>query len=320
MSMAQLVAGKQARLAIDALSQESASLRHKPSVDLSIPLFLENREILPKVWNLGDTVQCFDGRRLKRVSVEPYMLARGAAARGPLEVVKLMQRHGSNLEVVYFSLTAISKFEFRENDDGLCTREAKVCILQTLKTLNRHAAEPAIVAAAHAALVSLAENYAARAVIDKEDWSHLVVAAMHNVVFEYHEPSVRHADDDESRPEEVRIATHQSCDIAANGCRLFAAMASDPKLREVYAEDAIKSCVAVMRDCGDDATVQACACLCLYNYVYRCELASMIAEDANVLALVEAAMDRFPSDTAFMAYAARAHKALQPDGWRGVEE
>lgn len=115
------------------------------------------------------------------------------------------------------------------------------------------------------------------------------------------------------------IIVHQrrSCDIAASGCRLFAAMGCDFHAREQYAEAAIQCCAAVMRDCCDDATVQAAACVCLYNFVYRCEVASIVADEYKVLDLVNAAIDKFAVDDELVAVALRARKALEPDGWRG---
>ncbi|KAJ8600711.1 hypothetical protein CTAYLR_003921 [Chrysophaeum taylorii] len=199
-------AGKQAILAINALPQRSASLRHKPSVEPSLPLFLDNNEIECD-WRPGDQVQCFDGFKVKRVTVEPYLLASGAAARGPLEVIKLMQRNAKRQDLLYFCLMAIAKFEFHENEDGRCTREAKACILQTLKIFGKHAGVPAIAAAALAALVQLAQNYAGRDVISKEEWCRLVVAALNNLTFEFQEVILRHADGNEKV--QVRTATRQ---------------------------------------------------------------------------------------------------------------
>lgn len=96
-------------------------------------------------------------------------------------------------------------------------------------------------------------------------------------------------------------------------------MASDFRLREEYAEDAIKCCSVAMRDCCDDATVQTAACSCLYNFVYRCELASIAADEQKVADQVETAIDNFAIDPDFIAVALRARRVLQPNGWRGVD-
>ncbi|KAH8069646.1 hypothetical protein JL720_11950 [Aureococcus anophagefferens] len=241
----------------------------KSSVDKDTPLFLDNTEIDPQEWSLGDEVQVFDGIVLKRVMVEPYMLARGAVAIGPTEVVRLMQR----------------------------ARRPQV--------LNKYPKIPALVGQCLGSLVSLADNYAHRSVILKEEWARLVVSAVNNLTTESQEVIVHHADGNEKVV--VRTATRQSCDIAANGCRLFAVFACDPKLREEFAEDAIKVCNVAMDFCDEDATVQAAACDCLYNYVYRCEFAAVIAEDLECLDRARPLIN-FQGDQDFVSQADRAEK------------
>ena len=88
-------------------------------------------------------------------------------------------------------------------------------------------------------------------------------------------------------------------------------------MREEFAEDAIKVCNVAMDFCDEDATVQAAACDCLYNYVYRCEFAAVIAEDLECLDRVKAALVNFQGDQDFVSQADRAEKALSPGGWRG---
>ena len=187
--------------------------------------------------------------------------------------------------------------------------------MQTLKVLNKYPKIPALVGQCLGSLVSLADNYAHRSVILKEEWARLVVSAVNNLTTESQEVIVHHADGNEKVV--VRTATRQSCDIAANGCRLFAVFACDPKLREEFAEDAIKVCNVAMDFCDEDATVQAAACDCLYNYVYRCEFAAVIAEDLECLDRVKAALVNFQGDQDFVSQADRAEKALSPGGWRG---
>lgn len=200
-------AGRDAKFAINALPQRSASLRHKPSVDQKQPLFLEDKEICPYSWKLGASVQCFDGHKVKVVTVEPYMLARGAAARGPLEVIELMRRNNKRVDVVYFCLMAIAKMEFAEDQNGLCTQEAKACILHALWILRKQDENATVVGAAMAALVQLADNYANRAVISKENWCHVVREKMNNLAFEYPVEVIQHTDRIEKI--ETRLATHQ---------------------------------------------------------------------------------------------------------------
>lgn len=211
--LTQTRAGKSAQFAVNALPEQSASLRHKKSVDQSTPLFVENKEIEPCAWKLGQRVQCFDGYKVKRVYVEPYMIARGAAARGPLEIAKVMQRHSKHVEVLYFCLMAIAKLELCEDEDGVCTRESRACILQTLSTLSKQADVQEIVAAALAALVQLAQNYASRLVIAKEEWSSLVEKAMCNVKFEMQEVIDRHAEGNNDLTK-IRTATFESATSA----------------------------------------------------------------------------------------------------------
>ena len=97
---------------------------------------------------------------------------------------------------------------------GLCSKEAQACILQTLKTLTRYPKIPALVAQALVALVGLAQNYASRAVLLKEEWRRLVVSAVNNLQTESQEHIIHHADGNEKVV--VRTATRHSCEIAAN--------------------------------------------------------------------------------------------------------
>ena len=313
--------GKQARFAIHSAvggAQNNEALKQPiSSVDETLPLFLTNHDIDTVHWKPGDVVQCYDGLEVKRVKVDPYVLARGACARGPMDIVKVMQRHGKRLDVVYFCLMAIAKTEFSEADDGRCTREAKACILQTLKTFHRHSNVTAIAAGCLAALASLAENYACRLVIAAEDWCKLTSHAMQNLDFQTQEIIVPSEDGLGNTKRFIKAPTSQSTDVAIAGCRLFGAMANDLKMREAYAEDAITSCIAVMTDCEHDANVQTSACRTLFNVVFRCEAASIVADDANVSDLVDHAIDNFFSDHEFMAVADRTRKALLPGGWRG---
>ena len=304
------------------------SLRCKPSVE--VPLFLNNTDIEATKWDLGDVVQCYDGLHVKRVCVDPYMLARGAAARGPMEIVRLMQRQGKRLDVLYFCLLGIAKCEFFEAEDGSCTREAKSCVLQTLKTFQRHATVPAIAAASLTALACLAENYASRSVINADrDWCRLAVSAMTNLAFETAEVIDRVAIAGQREGQQqileqaskrfLRTPTSRSCDLAVAGCRLFGAMANDLDKREDYAEDAIRACLSVMHDCEHDANVQAAACRCLFNVVYRCEAASIVADTTKATHAVHKAIDTFCADQDFMAIAERARNVLLPNGWRGQQ-
>lgn len=135
------------------------------------------------------------------------MLARGAAARGALEVIDLMHRNNARVDVVYFCLMAIAKMEFTEDENGLCTQEAKACILHILYILRKQQESATVVAAAMAALVQLADNYANRAVIAKEGWCHLVVEKMNNLEFEYEVETIQHTDRIEKK--NVRLPTHQ---------------------------------------------------------------------------------------------------------------
>lgn len=110
----------------------------------------------------------------------------------------------------------------------------------------------------------------------------------------------------------------RSCKIAANGCRLFSAMAAEFEVREQYAETAIKCCSYVMRECCDDATVQSAACMCVYNYAYRSEVGSLISAEHKVADLIRIALEKFgPIDEDFVAVGRRSLKILAlPDGWR----
>ena len=308
--------GKTCRFAINKLP-DSKGLRNHHSVDQKVPLFLDNDEIECSEWKLGDWVQCFDGMVLKKVMVEPYMLSRGAGAQGPTEVVKLMQKNLKRPTVLYFCLMSIAKMELRESEMGLATKEASACVLQTLKTLTRYPKNEPLVAAATGALVQLAQNYATREVILKEEWQRLVVNALNNLKKESKEHLITTVDGQEKIT--VHTATRWARDIAMNGCRLFGVFAADPKRREDFAEEAIKACLVVLAFCDESATVCSAACDCLYNYCYRCEFAALLAAEQGAYEKVQEAVGNFMSDEHCQKQCERAIKVLAPNGWRGEE-
>ena len=308
--------GKTCRFAINKLP-DSKGLRNHHSVDQKVPLFLDNDEIECSEWKLGDWVQCFDGMVLKKVMVEPYMLSRGAGAQGPTEVVKLMQKNLKRPTVLYFCLMSIAKMELRESEMGLATKEASACVLQTLKTLTRYPKNEPLVAAATGALVQLAQNYATREVILKEEWQRLVVNALNNLKKESKEHLITTVDGQEKIT--VHTATRWARDTAMNGCRLFGVFAADPKRREDFAEEAIKACLVVLAFCDESATVCSAACDCLYNYCYRCEFAALLAAEQGAYEKVQEAVGNFMSDEHCQKQCERAVKVLAPNGWRGEE-
>jgi hypothetical protein len=308
--------GKTCRFAINKLP-DSKGLRNHHSVDQKVPLFLDNDEIECSEWKLGDWVQCFDGMVLKKVMVEPYMLSRGAGAQGPTEVVKLMQKNLKRPTVLYFCLMSIAKMELRESEMGLATKEASACVLQTLKTLTRYPKNEPLVAAATGALVQLAQNYATREVILKEEWQRLVVNALNNLKKESKEHLITTVDGQEKIT--VHTATRWARDTAMNGCRLFGVFAADPKRREDFAEEAIKACLVVLAFCDESATVCSAACDCLYNYCYRCEFAALLAAEQGAYEKVQEAVGNFMSDEHCQKQCERAIKVLAPNGWRGEE-
>ena len=309
--------GKKVRTAINKLP-DSKGLRNHHSVDRKMPLFLRNEEVECADWKLGQWVQCFDGMVLKKVMVEPYMLSRGAGAQGPLEVVQLMQRNLKRPAVLYFCLSSIAKMELAESEMGLATKEASACVLQTLKTLSRFPKNEALVAAATGALVQLAQNYATREVILKEEWQRPVLTALNNLKKESKEHLITTIDGQEKVT--VHTATRWACDISTNGCRVFGVMAADPKRREDLAEEAIKACLLVMAFCDESATVCSAACDCLYNYCYRCEFAAIAVHDQDAYKKVQEAVGNFMSDEHCQKQCERAVKVLAPDGWRGSDE
>ena len=217
--------GKTCRFAINKLP-DSKGLRNHHSVDQKVPLFLDNDEIECSEWKLGDWVQCFDGMVLKKVMVEPYMLSRGAGAQGPTEVVKLMQKNLKRPTVLYFCLMSIAKMELRESEMGLATKEASACVLQTLKTLTRYPKNEPLVAAATGALVQLAQNYATREVILKEEWQRLVVNALNNLKKESKEHLITTVDGQEKIT--VHTATRWARDTATNRIVAVYKMGSRP--------------------------------------------------------------------------------------------
>ena len=100
---------------------------------------------------------------------------------------------------------------------------------------------------------------------------------------------------------------------------MFGVFAADPKRREDFAEEAIKSCLVVLAFCDESATVCSAACDCLYNYCYRCEFAALLAAEQGAYEKVQEAVGNFMSDEHCQKQCERAVKVLAPNGWRGEE-
>lgn len=83
------------------------------------------------------------------------------------------------------------------------------------------------------------------------------------------------------------------------------------------ADDGIALIMYAMRFCKDSPQVQINGCKALYNFVYRCENAHVIATEEDALELVEEALETHTSDSELILIAQRTMRALQPDGWRG---
>ena len=166
-------------------------------------------------------------------------------------------------------------------------------------------------------MVQLAQNYATREVILKEEWQRLVVNALNNLKKESKEHLITTVDGQEKIT--VHTATRWARDTAMNGCRLFGVFAADPKRREDFAEEAIKACLVVLAFCDESATVCSAACDCLYNYCYRCEFAALLAAEQGAYEKVQEAVGNFMSDEHCQKQCERAVKVLAPNGWRGEE-
>ena len=55
----------------------------------------------------------------------------------------------------------------------------------------------------------------------------------------------------------------------------------------------------------------------LYNFVYRCEAAHLLASEEDALEAVEPLLRKFTSDADLLLLTQRTIRALQPDGWQG---
>jgi len=231
--------GKEALRAIGRLRDDSSDPYNKPSLDRARPLFVKLDEVRTNgAWKLGDTVQCLDGHVVRAAMVDPYLLVRGAAAKGPIDIIKVMQRHVKVPHVVYFGLFSLQKLELAEDADGLLTQEGRMCILQAYKMISRYSDVAAIVAAGLGVLAQCAQNYAARAEVAKEAWAAVAKSALGKLESERFETVIQHLDRVEKRV--TFRPTRHGTEIACNVCRLFAAMAGDASIRDAHAEDGVK--------------------------------------------------------------------------------
>jgi len=97
-------------------------------------------------------------------------------------------------------------------------------------------------------------------------------------------------------------------------------MACDNAKRLAVADDGIPLVLHCMAFCPEDGMVQLTGCKALYNCVYRCEAAHVMATEEDALAYVEPLLDAFSSDPDLVRIARRTVRCLQPDGWRGAAD
>ena len=115
----------------------------------------------------------------------------------------------------------------------------------------------------------------------------------------------------------VKRPTRHAAETCQWACKLFGQMACDNAMRLAVADDAIPTILQAMVFCPEDGMVQLTACKALYNCVYRCEAAHVMATEEDAMSCVEPLLDTFTADKDLLKLAERCIRSLQPDGWRG---
>ena len=118
----------------------------------------------------------------------------------------------------------------------------------------------------------------------------------------------------------VESPTRHAVDTCSWACKLFSHMAYDHVNRLAVADDGIGLVLQAMRLCAEDPTVQINACRAIYNFVYRCEAAHVLASEEDALDAVAPILTNFTSDADLLILAKRTIRALQPDGWQGAAD
>mmetsp|Transcript_53255 Transcript_53255/g.121388 ORF Transcript_53255/g.121388 Transcript_53255/m.121388 type:complete len:157 (+) Transcript_53255:805-1275(+) len=131
-------------------------------------------------------------------------------------------------------------------------------------------------------LAQLSDNYAMRRELFRVDWVSPTVAAVNGNVENTTETWL----DKGGGKREKRVSREPSrhaVDTCAWACKLFAQMACDNAKRVVVADDALPVVINCMKFCPEEPTVNLNACKAIYNCVYRCEAAHIMATEEDAL-------------------------------------
>lgn len=169
-------------------------------------------------------------------------------------------------------------------------------------------------------LAVLADNFSLRREMFKEDWVTPMVAAVMACQTDEFELWVDHASGQRAK-KTFRKPTRQAAETCAWACKLIAQMACDNNHRARVADDGVPLALHALKFAGEEnALVAMNACRAIYNCVYRCEAAHVMATEEDALALVEPLLESFSGDDDVERAASRTVRALQPDGWRGAAD
>lgn len=171
-----------------------------------------------------------------------------------------------------------------------------------------------------AALAVLADNFSLRREMFKEDWVGPTVAAVLACQTDASELWVDHGG---GRREKTTVLspTRHAVDTCAWACKLVGQMACDNAKRAQVADDGVALALRCLAFAGQlHAVVAMNACKAVYNCVYRCEAAHVMATEEDALAAIEPLLDVFDGDDDVQRVARRTIRSLQPDGWRGAAD
>jgi hypothetical protein len=170
-------------------------------------------------------------------------------------------------------------------------------------------------------LAVLADNFSLRRELFKEDWVTPTVAAVMACETDETELWVDHGGGRPREKTSVKRPTRHAVDTCAWACQLVARMACDSSQRAKVADDGVALALRCLHFAGrEHAVVAINACKAVYNCVYRCEAAHVMATEEDALACVEPLLELFSGDDAVQRLARRTVRALQPDGWRGAAD
>ena len=267
-------------------------------------------------WEIGQQITLFDGEVERESNLEAMLLGRGAYEDGGEAVARMMATYKDRADVQMFGLINLAKYDYNETAEGFADPDGVAAMHWTLAVMPMYMDNEAIQSRAVVVLAQLADNYAMRRELIKEDWTGKTVAAMNGNRMMTREMVVEHGQGRRERIE-VKEPSRFAKETCAWTCKLFALMACDNANRQNVADDGMSVVMHAMKFCPDDPLVQMNGCRAIYNFVYRCEAAHTLAEEEDVLDIVEPILENFTSDKELILTAERTLRALQPDGWRG---